>query len=128
MKVDYFCCFFLASFYGCTECLIEPRHEKTNVLVSDTNQAVQLQKMARGLKFRINEEEGLYYQCSENKGADQLRGNREADLRLCFLICKMFVFSLRGSYGLVWSGTQKTDFLSARLKSELSIVVMAICF
>ena len=33
-----------------------PRHEKTNNLVSacsDTNQAVQLQKMARGLKFRI---------------------------------------------------------------------------
>ena len=29
-------------------------------------------------------EEGLYYKCSENKGADQLRGYREADLRLCF--------------------------------------------
>ena len=25
---------------------------------------------------------------SENKGADQLRGYREADLRLCFRICK----------------------------------------
>ena len=60
---------------------------------SDTNQAVQLQKMARGLKFRIKDEEGLYYPCSENKGADQLRGYREADLRLCLRICKMFVFS-----------------------------------
>ena len=38
---------------------------------SDTNQAVQPQKMAKGLKFRIQEEEGLYYPCSENKGADQ---------------------------------------------------------
>ena len=28
---------------------------------SDTNQAVQLQKMARGLKFRILKVEGLYY-------------------------------------------------------------------
>ena len=28
---------------------------------SDTNQAVKLQKMARGLKFRIYKEEGLYY-------------------------------------------------------------------
>ena len=28
--------------------------------------------------------EGLYSLCSENKGADQLRGNREGDLRLCF--------------------------------------------
>ena len=60
---------------------------------SNTNQAVQLQKMARGLKFWIKEIEGLYYLCSENKGADQLRGYREADLRLCFRICKMLVFS-----------------------------------
>ena len=64
---------------------------------SDTNQAVQLQRMARGLKFRVEEEEGLYYSCSENKGADQLRGYREADLRLYFRICQMLVFSRRGS-------------------------------
>ena len=30
----------------------------------------------------------MYYLCSENKDADQLRGYREADLRLCFRICK----------------------------------------
>ena len=30
--------------------------------------------MARGLKFQILKIEGLYYLCSENKGADQLRG------------------------------------------------------
>ena len=65
---------------------------------SDTNQAVQLQKMARGLKFRIEKVEVLYYLCSENKGADQLRGYREADLRLCFRICKNPVFSCRGSF------------------------------
>ena len=41
--------------------------------------------MDRGLKFRFFFLiEGLYYLCSENKGADQLRGYREADLRLCF--------------------------------------------
>ena len=39
--------------------------------------------------------EGLYYPCSENKGADQLRGYREADLRLCFRICKKPVFITR---------------------------------
>ena len=55
---------------------------------SDTNQAVQLQKMARGLKFRIWKVEGLYYLCSENKGADQLRGYREADLRFFFAYAK----------------------------------------
>ena len=52
--------------------------------LSDTNQALQPQNMARGLKLGILEAEGLYYLCSENKGADQLRAYREADLRLCF--------------------------------------------
>ena len=55
--------------------------------------AVQSQKMARGLKFRIYELDGLYYLCSENKSADQLRGYREADLHLCFRICENQVFS-----------------------------------
>ena len=62
----------------------------------------------------MKEVEGLYYLCSENKGADQLRGQREADrgqpeadrgqpeadrgqreadLRLCFRICRKQVFS-----------------------------------
>ena len=60
---------------------------------SDINQAVQSQKQARSFKFRIKEEEGVYYPCSENKGADQLRGYREADLRLCFRLCRLLVFS-----------------------------------
>ena len=54
---------------------------------SDTIQAVQLQKMARGLQFRIKKVEGLHYPCSENEGADQLRDYREAKL-----IC-VFVFA-----------------------------------
>ena len=42
---------------------------------------------------------------SENKGADQLSGyreadHREADLRLCFRICKKLVFSRRGSINI----------------------------
>ena len=51
---------------------------------SDTNRAVQAKKMARGWKFYIKKVEELYYPCSENKGADQLRSLR---------ICKMLVFS-----------------------------------
>ena len=51
----------------------------------DTNQAVQLQKMARSLKFRILKVEGFYYLYSEKKGADQLRGYAK-------LIC-VFVFA-----------------------------------
>ena len=56
--------------------------------MSDTNRAVHAQKMARSLRFRIKEEEEVYYPCSENKGAYQIRGYREADLRLCFRIGK----------------------------------------
>ena len=61
--------------------------------MSDTNQTLQSQKMARGSKFRIDEEEGLYHLCSENKGADRLHGYREADLLLCFRLCRSQVFS-----------------------------------
>ena len=52
---------------------------------SDTNQALQPQKMTRGLKFWIKKVEGLYYPCSEKKGADQLCGYWK-------LIC-VFVFA-----------------------------------
>ena len=59
---------------------------------SGTNQAVQLQKMARDLKFRIWKVEGSYYLCSENHGAGQIRGYREVDLSLCVRICEKLVF------------------------------------
>ena len=59
----------------------ELHHE--NPTRSDTSRPVQSQKQARWLKFRIYEEEKLYYPCSENKGADQLRS---------LLICA-FVFT-----------------------------------
>ena len=39
---------------------------------SDTNWPVQLQKLARSLKFPMLEEEDLNYPCSKIKGADQL--------------------------------------------------------
>ena len=38
--------------------------------------------------FFVQTVEGLYYPCSENKGADQLCGDRTADLRLCFRMYK----------------------------------------
>ena len=47
---------------------------------SDTNRAVQAQKMARDWKFWNYKVEGLYYPCSE------------ADLCFRFCLCKMFVF------------------------------------
>ena len=66
----------------------------------------------------------------ENKDADQLRGNREADQRLCFryidrtipLLPKYEISSLYPSYVIAqpglcgtWSETPKTGFLRTRL-------------
>ena len=34
----------------------------------------------------------MYYPSGENRGADQLRGYREADLRLCFRLYRLLVF------------------------------------
>ena len=67
----------------------------------------------------------------ENKDADQLRGSREADQRLCFhytdstipLLSKSEITSLKPSFVVVgpglcgtWSETPKTGFLTTRLK------------
>ena len=65
---------------------------------SDTNRPVQAQKQARSLKFFIYKVKELNYLCSENKGADQLRNYCEADLRLCFHLCRLFVFPCGGSF------------------------------
>ena len=40
----------------------------------------------------------LYYQSSENKGADQLRSYCEADLHICFCLCRLLVFPWGGSF------------------------------
>ena len=67
---------------------------------------------------------------SKNKDADQLRGNREADQRLCFRyidstisflpkyeISSLQPFSVAAQPGLcgAWSETPKTGFLRTRL-------------
>ena len=70
---------------------------------SDTNRPVQSQKLVRGWKFWTYKVEELYYPCSENKGADQLRSNCEADLRLCFRLCRLLVFPRGGSYMIIYS-------------------------
>ena len=74
--------------------VIEPRHEKTSAFSarSDTHMVVKPQMMARGLQFRIQEEERFRYLCSANIGVVQVRGYRAADLCLCFRICKKQVF------------------------------------
>ena len=43
----------------------------------------------------------MCYPCSENKGVDQLRGYREANLRLCFRICRLLVFRCGGLFSII---------------------------
>ena len=65
---------------------------------SDTNQTAQPQKMVRGLKFWIKEVWELYYLCSENKGADQLRGHCAADLCLMMRLISYMASLALNSY------------------------------
>ena len=44
------------------------------------------------------ESRGMYYPCSENKGTDQLRSYCEADLRLCFRLCRLLGFPCCDSF------------------------------
>ena len=84
----------------------------------------QMSRIVRKLDFCLG----------ENKGADQLRGNREADQRLCFRysdstipllleseISSFQLFSELVQAGLcrTWSETPKTGFLASRLRSFL---------
>ena len=60
-------------------------------------------------------EEELYYPSRENKGADQLRGYREADLRLCFRLGRLLVFSRGGSYIFSVSISFQSETMSAEV-------------
>ena len=61
--------------------------------------------------------EGLYYLCSENKGADQLRGYREADLRLFSHVQKAGFLTTRLIYDLV-RGVETIFYLSYMLTAS----------
>ena len=53
----------------------------------------------------------MYYPSSKNKGTDQLRGYREADLHLCFRLCRLLVF--RGGSNVSFTiNDNHTDFHS----------------
>ena len=82
--------------------------------------------MARGLKFRIYEVEGLYYQCSKNKGADKLHSYCTADLRLCFCMCKNS-FAWHVSNEKYTSSTSLTDqLLSLEYTKHLLVIQMCV--
>ena len=68
---------------------------------------MQPQKIARDLKFRNKEEEGLYNPCGENKGTDEFHDYLEADLRLCYKMDKtsIFMFEILEPGGQLWANT-----------------------
>ena len=66
--------------------------------------------MARGLKFRIEKVERLFYLSSKNKGSDQLCSYCATDPQLSFHICKSQVFSRRCSFYLSCSIMRKSEF------------------
>ena len=74
----------------------EPRHEKTiiRVFLPGPTQS-ELYRHIALLELEISdlESRGIILSISEQKGADQLRGYRTADLRLCFCLCENQVLS-----------------------------------
>ena len=70
----------------------------------------------------------MYYPCSENKDADQLRGNREADLRLCFRLCKLLVFSRGGSFIVLKIQMIRSQFTIRVVKIQTNKQEAKLCF
>ena len=68
----------------------------------------------------------MYYLCSKNKGADQLRGYRKADLRLCFRICEKPVFSQRGSIIKILGSHRMSQAPQLSMKFILPISVLKV--
>ena len=78
----------------------EPVREKTNNLGSDEvrhKPGCTVTEDGERLEILDLKVEELYYPCSENKGAEQLRSYCEADLHLCFRLCRLLVFPCGGS-------------------------------
>ena len=106
--------------------LVVKRHIKAVIESKALSTAFYLSRVVRKSAFFI----------CENKDADQLRGNREADQRLCFRyadstipllptskISSPLPSSVAVQTGLcrTWSETPKIDFLTTRLIYDLTI-------
>ena len=80
---------------------IEPRSEKTGLRgcrPGPTQTGLYShRRWLQASNFGFRKQRDCTIRVAKTKGADQLRGYREADLRLCFRICKNPVFSERGS-------------------------------
>ena len=102
---------------------IEIQQNQNNIMHEFTKSEEEINHMSRVLRNPA-------FCICENKDADQLRGNREADQRLCFRytdtaipllpeseISSLLTSSAVAQFGLcrTWSETPKTGFLTTRL-------------
>ena len=96
------------------KCSFEPPHEKTNNVVSKTGFLHYPSYTSTEDRWRLEildlESRGSVLSCSENKGADQLRGYCKADLRLCFCKCRLMV-GASSQYNYLY-GPIQIDFVS----------------
>ena len=100
---------------------------------SDTNQAVQLQNMARGLKFRIYKVEGLYY-VAKTKALISFVVTAKLICvfvfayiyaNVCFLMTRLILFQLRL---LRHNDTQLNSVFVVRSGKIGSLTTRLICF
>ena len=70
----------------------------------------------------------MYYlrEAKTTKGADQLRGYHEADLRLYFRLCRLLVFPCGGSNGAVAPQEKKAFTLKPNCKTYLNSSLCAL--
>ena len=115
LRHDQFVCF-------CLELILVPSHQSQHPVIENVmGHLIKMSRVVRKPDFCI----------CENKDADQLRGNREADQRLCFRyidstipllpkseISSLYTYSVIAQPGLcgTWLETPKTAFLTTRLK------------
>ena len=85
------------------------------------------QKNSRGWKFWIKTVEEWYYPCSESKGADQLRIYCEADLRLCFRICRLMVFPCGGLIMITTSSSYYVPYHNKHMENVLLDILSTPC-
>ena len=77
----------------------------------------------RKLKILDLGRRGIVLFCSENKGADQLCSYCTADLRLCFRIGKIPVFSKRGSYHIMFIFRGKSFLVTRNYRRVLLMLI-----
>ena len=88
---------------------------------ADTKPGYTVTEDGQRLEILDLESRGIVHPCCENKGADKLRSYCEADLRLCFRLCRLLVFLCDGSfmiYNIINTVKSIIETKTARMKQQ----------